>query len=159
TSAGNLGEKDSGGTGYTRVTSPCNAPSAICVGSAITYDTLTRSDDVGAPYSSRGPSWDDAYQKPDVRAPGHDPSSDTSTSSYLYQTLTSSHEQAANGLKMLELSGTSMAAGVATGVIALMVDAHDNDNVAGHQDHSLTPNLAKALLQYTAIKLPNADYL
>ena len=34
TSAGNLGEKDSGGTGYTGITSPCNAPSAICVGSA-----------------------------------------------------------------------------------------------------------------------------
>ena len=40
----------------------------------------------------------------------------------------------------LSLSGTSMAAPVVTGTVALMLQANPN----------LTPNLVKAILQYTA---------
>src|SRR5262249_61835401 len=108
---------------------------------------ITRSDDVVAPYSSRGPSWYDGYAKPDVLAPGHDLASDTSTTSYLYTQLTSAHEQANNGMKMLELSGTSMAAGVASGVVALMVQAHNDKDI--NQNKPLTPNPVKALLPYS----------
>src|SRR5207302_8882907 len=65
TSAGNVGRNPTtGAVGYGGFTSPCNAPSAICVGAANTYQTEARSDDVVAPYSSRGPSWYDGYAKP-----------------------------------------------------------------------------------------------
>ena len=36
-----------------------------------TYDTTTRTDDLVADYSSRGPTWYDAFAKPDLVAPGH----------------------------------------------------------------------------------------
>ena len=72
TSAGNFGLKQTdGSSGYAGITSPGNAPSSITVGAAMTQDTTTRSDDEVAPYSSRGPSWFDAFVKPDVLAPGH----------------------------------------------------------------------------------------
>ena len=85
TSAGNHGVSETTGLpGYGGVSSPCNAPSAICVGAANTQNTVKRSDDVVAPYSGRGPSWYDGFAKPDVVAPGHKLASDASTSSYLY---------------------------------------------------------------------------
>ena len=159
TSAGNFGAKQTtGDPGYTGITSPCNSPSAICVGSAMTKDTITRDDDVVAPYSSRGPAWFDGYAKPDVVAPGHNLASDTNVSSYLYNLLKANHTQAKNGLPMLKLSGTSMAAGVTSGVVAVMLQAH-NQSLVGKQHKPLTPNLAKALLEYSAIPLAGADYL
>src|ERR1051325_9030465 len=58
TAAGNHGRNDiTGDPGYAGVTSPCNAPSTICVGAVNTNNTTTRADDAVAPYSSRGPSW------------------------------------------------------------------------------------------------------
>jgi len=36
-----------------------------------TNGTVTRSDDSIGPYSSRGPTWNDKYAKPDLVAPGH----------------------------------------------------------------------------------------
>lgn len=159
TSAGNFGAKErTGDPGYTGITSPCNSPSAICVGSAMAKDTTTRDDDVVAPYSSRGPGWFDGVAKPDVLAPGHNLASDTNVSSYLYNLLQANHAQAKNGLPVLKLSGTSMAAAVTTGVVALMMQAH-NQNLVSHQHKVLTPNLAKALLEYSAISLAGADYL
>jgi hypothetical protein len=52
------------------------------------------------------------------------------------------------------LSGTSMAAAVTSGVIALMIEAHD-DNFK----EPLTPNAIKALLEFSAIPLPGVDHL
>ena len=110
TSAGNNGVNETTGLpGYGGVSSPCNAPSAICVGAANTQNTVKRSDDVVAPYSGRGPSWYDGFAKPDVVAPGHKLASDTSTSSYLYTTLPASRVTSKNGQPLLMLSGTSMA--------------------------------------------------
>src|SRR5882762_2538681 len=98
TSAGNVGRNPTTGVvGYAGVTSPCNAPSAICVGAANTQNTVTRSDDVVAPYSSRGPSWYDGFAKPDVLAPGHKLPSVTDLHSYLYTRLVTSQGSAANG--------------------------------------------------------------
>ena len=57
--------------GYAGISSPGNAPSAITVGAAKTFDTTTRADDLVADYSSRGPTWYDGFAKPDVVAPGH----------------------------------------------------------------------------------------
>ena len=80
-----------------------------------------------APYSSRGPSWYDGYAKPDVVAPGHKLASDASVTSYLYQTLLTAAAQSSNGQPLLSLSGTSMAAGVTSGVVALVLDAHNRN--------------------------------
>src|SRR5262249_53254033 len=135
-----------GEPGYTGITSPCNAPSAICAGAVNTNNSVMRDDDVVASYSSRGPSWFDGTAKPDVVAPGHNLVSDANVSSYLYKQLSANRVQAKNGLPMLRLSGTSMAAGVTSGVVALMLQAHYQNAIAG-QTGPLPPNLAKALLE------------
>jgi serine protease AprX len=155
-SAGNFGQMQKGtGTGYTGITSPGNAPSAITVGAVMTQDTTTRDDDRVAPYSSRGPTWFDASEKPDVVAPGHNLVSDTSLSSYLYKLLKASRVSAKNGQPLLTLSGSSMATAVASGVVALLVQQHNQSGF--HRQLPLTPNLAKAMLQYSAIKVADGS--
>jgi hypothetical protein len=54
----------------------------------------------------------------------------------------------------MRLSGTSMAAAVATGVAALVIEANRLDEGLGKP---LTPNTLKAILQYTAIALADDD--
>ncbi|PYR13598.1 MAG: hypothetical protein DMG00_06425 [Acidobacteria bacterium] len=101
-SAGNFGQNQkTGDPGYTGITSPGNAPSAITVGAAMTRNTTTRDDDVVAPYSSRGPAWFDAFAKPDVVAPGHNLTSAASVSSYLYKLLKTSQVTAKSGQSLL----------------------------------------------------------
>jgi serine protease AprX len=148
--AGNNGlvQKGGGESGYAGINSPANAPSCIAAGAVDTKNNVTRSGDVVAAFSSRGPTWFDGIAKPDVVAPGVHLVSDTDTSSYLYTNLPKSR-QTVNGNPMLDLSGTSMAAPVTAGVVALVLDANGG----------LTPNAVKAILEYTAIRLPNADYL
>ena len=146
--------------GYTGITSPGNAPSAITVGAAMTKDTIPRLDDEVAPYSSRGPTWYDARVKPDVVAPGHRLASDTNLSSYLYDTLTLNHGRSKNGQPLLFLSGLSMATAVTAGVVALALEAHETGSF--HRSRAvapMTPNLVKGILQYTAITIDGADYL
>jgi len=155
--AGNYGQKTSGEVGYTGITSPGNAPSAITVGAAVSYNTVPRGDDAIADFSSRGPTWFDGYAKPNVVAPGYNLPADTSLNSYLYKLLPKGRVKAANGTPLLSLSGTSMATGVTSGVVALMIDAH---NKAHYQHHRpLTPNLVKAMLEFSAIPVGGADYL
>ena len=85
-SAGNIGRNlTTGEVGYAGITSPGNAPSAITVGALRTGDTVGRGDDCIAGYSSRGPSWYDAYAKPDLVAPGHALVSDASPGSTLFE--------------------------------------------------------------------------
>jgi serine protease AprX len=157
-SAGNFGQNQkTGQTGYAGIASPGNAPSAITVGAAMSQNTVTRADDVVAPYSSRGPAWYDGTVKPDVIAPGHHLASDTSTGSYLYNQLLGSHKTTTAGQPLLELSGTSMSAGVTTGVVALILDAHNRSGF--HRQKALTSNEVKAMLQFSALRVPDADYL
>ncbi len=83
--AGNCGiNPATGEPGYAGITSPGNSPSAITVGALLTQGTPARSDDQVAPFSSRGPSWYDAFAKPDVVAPGDRLVSDGAVGSTLY---------------------------------------------------------------------------
>jgi serine protease AprX len=161
TSAGNFGQKQSDGSpGYAGVTSPGNAPSAITVGATMTKDTVSRLDDEVAPYSSRGPTWYDAWTKPDVVAPGHRLASDTNRSSRLYSTLNLSQGRSGNGQPLLLLSGSSMATAVTSGVVALTLQAHAEGPFSRRgRAPRMTPNLVKGILQYTAITIDGADYL
>ena len=56
TSAGNYGLTSTGAPVLGGITSPGNSPAAITVGALDTKGTADRSDDVVAPYSSRGPT-------------------------------------------------------------------------------------------------------
>ena len=156
-SAGNAGQNSkTGRSGYTGLTSPGNAPSALTFGAADTRDTVTRDDDRVADYSSRGPSWYDGFAKPDAIAPGHHLISNLVAGSTLSKIL-ALNRKAKNGRAFLELSGSSMAAGVGSGVVALMLEAHDR--AAYHDATPLTANAVKAMLQFSAIPVEHADYL
>jgi serine protease AprX len=157
--AGNAGVlKKDGEPGYTGISSPGNARSAITVGAAMNHDTVPREGDLVAPYSSRGPTWFDAFAKPDVVAPGDRLLSDTSLTSYLFQKLPDKRGHAKNGQHLLRLSGTSMSAGVTSGVVALMLQKHNQSGIHP-QKQPLSPNLVKAMLQFSAIPVAGADYL
>ena len=137
-SAGNFGlNRKTGLPGYAGIASPGNAPSALTAGAARTFNTVTRVDDRVAPYSSRGPSWYDGFVKPDFVAPGDNLLSVAAVGS----TLRVAQEQRGNTGNYMRLSGTSMAAGVASGTVALLL----------HANPKLTPNAVKAILEYTSI--------
>lgn len=94
--------------------------------------------------------WYDGLVKPDVIAPGQALAAIADPSMTLYQNP-ALHAAVAPYLK---LSGTSMGAGVASGVVALLIEANRLDE---GPDATLTPNVIKALLQFTSIPLPDAD--
>ncbi len=143
TAAGNLGRNAQGQPQYGGITSPGNAPWVLTVGASSHEGTLNRRDDVVAPYSSRGPSAIDYAAKPDILAPGTGIVSLAAPGSKYYQTKSAFllDGSIATAYKpYLSLTGTSMAAPVVSGTVALMLQANPN----------LTPNLVKALLHYTA---------
>jgi serine protease AprX len=153
-SAGNNGANpESGQSGYTGVTSPGNAPSALTVGAVDSRDTITRFDDRVTTYSSRGPTWFDGYAKPDVVAPGHHLVSNSTLTTRLFQLLSGNRYQSTRGV-FLDLSGTSMAAAVTSGVVALVLEANERQG-----GPALSPNAVKAILEFTAIPVAAADPL
>jgi serine protease AprX len=96
-----------------------------------------------APYSSHGPTAIDYIAKPDVVAPGTGIVSlaDDSSSMYLTKAAYLLNGSRATAYKpYLSLSGTSMAAPMVSGTAALMIQANPK----------LTPNLVKAIIEYTA---------
>jgi serine protease AprX len=143
------------GPGYGSINSPGNAPSAITVGAADGKLTVTRADDYVPSFSSKGPTWYDGFAKPDVIAQGVNLYSNAAPNSTLATSTSPVYPQATVGTaKLLDLSGTSMAVAVATGVVALELDAN------AHQANApLTPNAAKAILEYTAVKALNTNVL
>lgn len=150
--AGNYGRDAQGRMMYGGVTAPGNSPSVLTVGASSHMGTVDRSDDTMAAFSSRGPTAIDVRAKPDLVAPGvgieslSDPNSTfyTTQSAYLLDgTVQTSYRP------YLSQSGTSMAAPVAAGTVALMLQANP----------SLTPNEVKAILQYTAQIYPGYDPL
>ena len=149
-SAGNLGTNpETGEPGYAGITSPGNAPSAITVGASNMNETVTRTDDQVAPFSSRGPTWYDGLAKPDLVAPGQNLVSNGPYNSKLYRT----YQKIRVGAQHMKLSGSSMAAGVTTGVVALVLEASHTRSSHGDVAPSLTPNAVKAILEYTALPL------
>src|SRR5262249_36601278 len=117
-----------------------------------TNGTLTRSDDEMADYSSSGPTAIDFGSKPDLVAPGTGTVSLAVPGSTFYLTKTVFLLTGKLGLGVkpyLALSGTSMAAPVVSGTVALMLQANPN----------LTPNLIKAILQYTSQRYPGYSAL
>jgi serine protease AprX len=147
TAAGNIGKNAAGQLQYGGITAPGNAPWVLTVGASSTMGTLTRNDDQMADFSSSGPTAVDFEAKPDLVAPGVGTVSLAVPGSTFYiEKVTSllSGTLALGSKPYLALSGTSMAAPVVTGTVALMLQANPN----------LTPNLIKALLQYTAQVYP-----
>ena len=141
--AGNLGKGPDGTPQYGAIGAPGNAPWVITVGASSHHGTTDRSDDTIAGFSSRGPSAIDFQAKPDLVAPGVGIESLAEAGSTLFNTKPLMRlwgtVQTANE-PYLSLSGTSMAAPVVSGTIALMLQANP----------ALTPNLVKAILEYTA---------
>jgi serine protease AprX len=141
--AGNLGRRPDGSTQYGAVTAPGNAPWVLTVGASSHMGTIDRSDDTIAAFSSRGPTAIDRIPKPDLVAPGVGIESLSLSGSYLYESRPAyllSGTVPTPSLPYMSLSGTSMAAPVVSGAVALMLQVNP----------TLTPNAVKAILQYTS---------
>jgi serine protease AprX len=152
TAAGNLGKNRQGETQYGAIAAPGNAPWVLTVGASSHEGTVSRADDIVAGFSSRGPSAVDFEAKPDIVAPGVGTASLSDPLSLMYATKASSLLGGSfwvNYQPYLSLSGTSMAAPVVAGSVALMLQANP----------SLTPNLVKAILEYTAQEYPGYNAL
>lgn len=138
-------------SGYATVTSPGNDPYVLTVGAMKPMGTPQRTDDLIASYSSKGPTMIDHVAKPDVVAPGNLLVSTETSNTTLYNTETSNqipyssyiYGGSSSPSKIyFELSGTSMATGVVSGMVADLLQAHP----------TLTPDQVKARLMKTASK-------
>src|SRR5579864_7260947 len=137
--------------GYGTITSPGNDPYVITVGAMKPMGTPTRVDDLIASYSSKGPTALDAIAKPDLVAPGNLLVSLEAPGSTLYTTYPSNQVPSSfyvNGgsnspsSSYFTLSGTSMATGVVSGVVADLLQ----------KSPYLNPDQVKARLMKTAWK-------
>ena len=138
-------------SGYATVTSPGNDPYVLTVGSMKPMGTADRADDLIASYSSKGPTAIDHVAKPDVVAPGNLLVSTETSNTALYNLETSNQVpysayiyggSSSSSKVYFELSGTSMATGVVSGMIADLLQAHP----------TMTPDQVKARLMKTASK-------
>ena len=143
TAAGNLGVDADGTPRAGTITSPGHAPWVITVGAATHQGTYRRSDDSVAPFSSCGPTAVDGSAKPDLVSYGVGITSLAAPGTTLYEAY---RDYLLDGTRdigfrpYLTMSGTSMAAPLVSGTIALILEANP----------SLTPEAVKTVLQYTA---------
>jgi len=150
--AGNIGKNAAGEEQYGGITAPGNAPWVLTVGASSSMGTPQREDDTMAGYSSRGPSAVDFGAKPDITAPGTGIVSLADPASQFYTTKAAflvPGQVSTSYVPYLSLSGTSMASPVVAGTVALMLQANP----------SLTPNMVKAILQYTSQAYSGYDVL
>jgi len=155
--AGNEGKNASGQKVYGQIHSPGIEPSAITVGASNTYGSDTRVDDTVTTYSSRGPTRSyrtdssgvkhyDNLLKPDLVAPGNKILDAEAAGNYLVSTYPylDGGISGAAAREQMYLNGTSMSCPIVSGTAALMFQANP----------TLTPNLVKALMMYSAQQLP-----
>lgn len=124
------------GPGKSTVGTPGNAPSAITVAAFDDRNTVDRSDDKIARFSSRGPTSFDKLDKPDIMSPGVNITAPNSPGSQLDQEASIPHV----GREYITISGTSMATPILAGIVANLVQANPG----------LTPEKTKEILMSTA---------
>jgi serine protease AprX len=131
------------------INSPGNSPMAITVGSLNTWGTAQRSDDTVTTYSSRGPTRYDQVVKPDVAAPGNKIVSLEAYGSAISTAYPYLHRAGSGTNSYMQLSGTSMAAPMVTGGVALLLQGTP----------SMGPSQVKMALQAGASYVPNGGLM
>jgi serine protease AprX len=147
--AGNDGVAPDGSRILGGINSPGNSPWAITVGSLNTWGTAKRSDDTVTTYSSRGPARFDGTVKPDVVAPGNKIVSLEANGSYIPSAYSYLHRAGSGTNSYMQLSGTSMAAPMVSGGVALLLQGTPN----------MTPSQVKMALQAGATYMPDAGLM
>jgi serine protease AprX len=127
------------GTDHPRLNNPAYDPFVLAVGAADTRGTISTSDDVVPAFSSRG----DSDRRVDLVAPGRSIVSLRDPGSY----LDDAHPSARVDDRFFKGSGSSQAAAVTSGAVALLLQARP----------TLKPDQVKALLRSSAESMPYAD--
>ena len=158
--AGNVGQVDCANVAHPKrdtstnecdvwggITEPGTFPWVFTVGANSSKGSFVREDDRRASFSSRGPAFPLFNAKPDLLAGGVGIESTSVQGSTLFQKALTlqplplvAGASTSNPFPYIVLSGTSQAAAVVSGVAAQMLQANP----------TLTPNLLKAILEYTS---------
>jgi len=136
-SSSNLGQQGAG-----TVTKPADDPLVVTVGAIDDLGTATRTDDVMAGFSGKGPT-QDGFHKPDVVASGRSLVSLRAPGS----AIDTRYPKSRVGASYFRGSGTSFSTAVASGAAALVLESNP----------LLSPDQVKARLMDTAVPLSPHD--